>query len=238
MSDGLKSLLFALVMCVVCSALLTAAATGLKRFQEKNIRLDMQKNILSVVGLVSKEKTYTPAVVERLYRENIKRQRVDADGNITPDTAEETDALPIYLYVRDAQLQSYIVPINTRGLWGKIHGYLALANDGATIMGFTVYKHLETPGLGGEIEKNWFQKNFAGKKIIDRQGDFVSIGIVKGKVSERVPSEKRINYVDGISGATLTGQFLAAGFREILYAYEPVSIRFRGNQMGRLPGTE
>ena len=124
-------------------------------------------------------------------------------------------------------IAAYILPIQTRGLWGKIFGYLAIENDGATVSGFTVYKHSETPGLGGEIEKRWFEKNWVGKKIVNRSGQFASIGVVKGTVKDRIPAEQQINYVDGISGATLTGQYLSAGIREILEKYEPVSVKFR-----------
>ena len=95
--------------------------------------------------------------------------------------------------------------------------------------GFTVYKHSETPGLGGEIEKRWFQKNWIGKRIVDQAGEFVSVGIAKGKVEVTVPEQQRPHYVDGISGATLTGNYLTAGIREILEKYEPVSIKFRSN---------
>jgi len=124
-----------------------------------------------------------------------------------------------------------VIPINTRGLWGKIHGYLALKNDGATIAGFTVYQHNETPGLGGEIETAWFQKNFIDKKIVSREGDFISIKIAKGPVTAAIPEDQQQHYVDGISGATLTGKFLTSGFETILSSYEPVSVRFRRDQV-------
>ena len=61
-------------------------------------------------------------------------------------------------------------------------------------------------------------------------GDFVSISIAKGLLPESFPREKRPNYVDGISGATLTGKYLSAGLKNILQAYEPVSIKFRTRQ--------
>jgi Na+-transporting NADH:ubiquinone oxidoreductase subunit C len=109
-------------------------------------------------------------------------------------------------------------------------GYLALKSDGSTVTGFTVYKHSETPGLGGEIEKRWFQKNFEGKKILDKAGGFVSISIAKGFLPESFPKDKLPNYVDGISGATLTGKFLTTGLKDVLQAYEPVSIKFRSQQ--------
>jgi Na+-transporting NADH:ubiquinone oxidoreductase subunit C len=131
-------------------------------------------------------------------------------------------------------VEAYIIPIDSRGLWGRILGYLAIKDDGSTISGFTVYKHSETPGLGGEIEQNWFQKNFVGKKIVNLQGNFVSIRIAKGAVDDIISKEKQLNYVDGISGATLTGKFLSEGLQDILRDYEPVSVRFRKNQMRKI----
>ena len=38
----------------------------------------------------------------------------------------------------------------------------------------------ETPGLGAEIETEKFQKQFIGKKILDEQGNFVSVKVMKG----------------------------------------------------------
>ena len=68
------------------------------------------------------------------------------------------------------------------------------------------YKHSETPGLGGEIEKRWFQKNFEGKKVVSRAGNFLSISIAKGGAKNTVPEDRRINYVDGISGSNTDRQ--------------------------------
>jgi len=133
--------------------------------------------------------------------------------------------------VQDNAIRSYILPVHSRGLWGKIEGYLALENDGLTVAGFTVFSHGETPGLGGEIETAWFQNNFRGKKIVDPDGRFASIGIAKGKVVDRVPPGSRANFVDGISGATLTGRFLSEGLHDTLAAYEKVSANFRNNKI-------
>jgi Na+-transporting NADH:ubiquinone oxidoreductase subunit C len=136
------------------------------------------------------------------------------------------NAMKVYLYRQGDKIEGYILPFNSRGLWGKIQGYLAFKDDGETVSGFSVYSHSETPGLGGEIESAWFQKNFKGKKILNSQDEFVSVGIAKGKV-ENLPEGKQENYVDGISGATLTGQYLAEGIKSTLVKYDAVSITFR-----------
>jgi Na+-transporting NADH:ubiquinone oxidoreductase subunit C len=230
MSEGFKSILFAVVLCLVCSVLLTTANTGLKSYQLQNIAVDRQKNILMAVGLIEEGRSYEPAAIHALYDGSIQNLWVDAGGVVVPESRRSEKDLPIYLYTRDGTVEAYVVPIDSRGLWGKIYGYLAIDKDGSTIRGFTVYKHSETPGLGGEIEQRWFQKNFENKKIVNRMGSFVSIGIAKGKVGEIVPEPLQANYVDGISGATLTGKFLSAGLQHTLGAYEPISIRFRKHQ--------
>jgi Na+-transporting NADH:ubiquinone oxidoreductase subunit C len=227
MSSGVRSILFAAVLCVGCSLLLTAASTGLQVYQQKNIELDRQKNILKAVGLVSGGRSYSAREIGDLFDSRIETRWVGPEGQFVDAADSSPCGCRIYLHVEKGKIRDYIVPINTRGLWGKIHGYLALKDDGQTIAGFTVYQHSETPGLGGEIEKNWFQKNFVGKKIVDQKGEFVSISIAKGKVDQSVPAAKRANYVDGISGATLTGKYLTAGLHQILSTYEPASIRFR-----------
>lgn len=232
MSNTVKSLLFALSLCLICGALLATAANGLKSRQQQNMITDRRKNILKSVGLINEALKYTPAKINTLYADSIKRIDVDSSGRIIDQTTKKdilgVKIFPIYLYIKsDGSIASYIIPIDSNGLWGKIHGYLSLKTDGSTINGFTVYKHNETPGLGGEIEKNWFEKEFKGKKIVNRQGSFVSLSIAKGKIGDNIPKDRRVNYVDGISGATLTGKYLTEGLKKTLSAYEPVSIRFR-----------
>ena len=229
MSSRLKSILFAATLCLVCSVILTTGSTGLQRFQEKNMRIDRQRNILVSVGLVEQGRRYAPDKIQSLYAEYIKPLWVDPSGRLINESQRGESDFPLYVYLDEEKIEAYIVPFNSRGLWGKIHGYLAIENDGSTISGFTVYKHSETPGLGGEIEKAWFQKNWVGKKIVDRSGEFVSVSIAKGAVQDKIQPEKRPHYVDGISGATLTGKYLTAGLKEILEDYEPVSIQFRKN---------
>jgi Na+-transporting NADH:ubiquinone oxidoreductase subunit C len=234
MSDQLKSILFAAATCLVCTISLTAASTGLRGLQQKNIAIDRQKNILKSVSLLDENAGYTPEEINKIYDDNIKYLWVDSTGSIIKKDQEAKIKLPVYIYLKDDRIESYIIPIDSKGLWGRILGYLALKNDGSTIAGFTVYKHSETPGLGGEIEKRWFQKNFEGKKIVSRAGNFLSISIAKGSLADTVPDDKQLNVVDGISGATLTGKYLSAGLKDILLQYEPVSLKFRTKKLLRL----
>jgi Na+-transporting NADH:ubiquinone oxidoreductase subunit C len=227
MSNNLKSIVFAAILCVVCSVLLTAASTGLKTFQQRNMKVDRQKNILLAIGLIEERQASTPTQIESLYTRNVKGLWIDRKGRINTSDDPRENLLSLYVYVDQDHIKAYVVPIHTRGLWGEIHGYLAIENDGVTIRGFTVYRHSETPGLGGEIESRWFRKNFKNKKIVDTEGTFVSISVAKGAVKDVIPESDRPNHVDGISGATMTGKFLSSGLKDILQEYEPMAIEFR-----------
>jgi len=231
MSNYVKSIIFAAVLSIVCGSLLTLASTGLKEYQLKNIAIDKQKNILKSVGLISDKQKLSQDTIDRLYADNIRQMWVDLEGKIVSKQKKTENDLLVYLHQEQDEIQSYIIPIDSRGLWGRILGYLAIKNDGATVAGFTVYSHSETPGLGGEIEKSWFQKNFAGKKILDDAGNLVSVSIAKGAVKGRIPESRHKNFVDGISGATLTGKFLSAGLKETLVEYEPLFEKFSNNMI-------
>ena len=224
-------IVFALLLSVICSLMITAAAGGLKRFQVANMELDKKINILKAANLIGQKKP-SKNKINALYDTHIKEVLIDGQGKIIESHA--SNSLNLYLFQEDDQedalINGYILPINTRGLWGKIQGYLAFENDGQTISGFSVFSHSETPGLGGEIESAWFQKNFKGKKILNSQNKFVSVGIAKGKVSN-LPEDRQSHYVDGISGATLTGRYLSQGIKKTLIKYDSVSIIFRQKQL-------
>jgi len=235
MSDKKKSfknsriyvVMFALGTALVFGVLITSAATMLKEKQLENMALDKKTNLLEAAGLVPEDKKPSPGDIKQIYDTHIRQVYVDSRGRIIKDPANSS--LQLYLIHTDQKIQGYIVPITSRGLWGKIHGYMAFEADGETVAGFSIYSHSETPGLGGEIESNWFQENFEGKKILHESGRLVSVGIAKGKV-ENLPENLQDHYVDGISGATLTGRYLSEGLEETLTKYEPVSVIFRQRQ--------
>ena len=66
---------------------------------------------------------------------------------------------------------------------------------------------------------------------MDDERNLVSVTIAKGKVKERISNSRQKNFVDGISGATLTGKFLSAGLKRTLIEYEPLSEKFRKNEI-------
>ncbi len=56
MSDNIRAIVFAATLSVVCCILITAACTGLQKFQIANEILDRQINIVKSVGLLKRIK--------------------------------------------------------------------------------------------------------------------------------------------------------------------------------------
>jgi len=105
----------------------------------------------------------------------------------------------LYEVVEDGSLQALILPVEGKGLWSTMYGFVALEKDAATVRGLTFYQHGETPGLGGEIDNTKWKALWPGKSVYDNEGE-VAIEVVKG-------TAKDTNYeIDGLSGATLTSR--------------------------------
>jgi len=131
------------------------------------------------------------------------------------------------------QPEGYIIPINGFGVWDAIYGYLAIAPDGNTVIGISWYDHKETPGLGAIISEPSWQALFYNKHLF--QGEItkdtnlervpIGISIVRGKVAEVLgDSPKALSAVDGIPGATLTGNGVSQAIKEVLNEYRPFLI--------------
>jgi Na+-transporting NADH:ubiquinone oxidoreductase subunit C len=132
------------------------------------------------------------------------------------------------------EARAIVIPVNGFGLWDAIYGYLALKPDGDTVLGTTWYEMGETPGLGANITEAKWQDQFFGKKVFQEGGqgktDFKSadlgIIVVKGKVSDVYGSSpKGKSAVDGMSGATLTGNGVSEAYKESLQPYRPFLIK-------------
>ncbi|MFC1742822.1 NADH:ubiquinone reductase (Na(+)-transporting) subunit C [Candidatus Riflebacteria bacterium] len=195
MRNNLYIIFFTIVICAVASSLLALASKALKPNQEANELVDRQSNILRAAALLEAGKSYKNQEIIDIFKAKIKEQKTKKDKTIYLSLAKGGEGI-----------EAYIIPVSGKGLWSTLYGYLALEPDLVTIKGLTFYQHGETPGLGAEIEKAWFLKNFEGKKILDEKGNVCSVEVLKGKVKDIIKEEKKkAYYVDGISGATFTG---------------------------------
>jgi len=238
MHSNRYTILFALLICVSCSILLALAAGALKPAIDRNVKLDIQKNILLATGLIEDPKAHSLEALSGLYKTHIIEKVIDEKGNVIPDLVPEKpdpeiqkNLLPLYVRDDNGEPKAYCFPVSGKGLWSTIYGYLALQSDGSTVMGITFYKHGETPGLGGEIEREWFTANFKGKQIFNSKGELTPLKVCKGKIPAGLSREK-VNYsVDGISGSTLTGNGLNIFLERDVKRYEPYLRKIRENQV-------
>lgn len=133
-----------------------------------------------------------------------------------------------------SKIYSIVIPVSGFGLWGPIYGYIALSHGGDEVIGTTWYEHAETPGLGANIAEPWWQEQFYGKEVFQQspsgKTDFknanLGIVVVKGSVQNVYgTSAKAKSAVDGISGATLTGDGVTAAYRNSLSPYRALLIK-------------
>ena len=196
---------FVTTMAIVSALLLSILKVNLQGRQEFNKVLDTRKNILKTVGVL--KPGMSDSEVEELYTSKFTKQAVlGSDG-----TERE-----YYIYGLPEQPEGYVLPVSGKGVWSTINGFIALEPDRSTIKGISFYDHGETPGLGGEIEKDFFARRFVGKKIFE-DGELVSVTIAKSKLQE--PSEYA---VDGLSGASLTTEAINRFLRDDLTDYLPM----------------
>lgn len=219
------TLIYAVVMVVVVALLLALVSSGLKDIQNNNVKLDKKKQILSSLNIqldgLDANTLYEQHIVKELVL-NIKGEVVSEkmgeafviDVIKENAKAEAERQLPLYVAEVDGQTK-YIITMRGAGLWGPIWGYIALNDDKNTVFG-TYFSHAsETPGLGAEIALPAFQNKFVGKHILNDARDFVSIAVMKpGQTAEGQ------DYVDGISGGTITSKGVEAMLLKSIGQYE------------------
>ncbi|NOZ75970.1 MAG: NADH:ubiquinone reductase (Na(+)-transporting) subunit C [FCB group bacterium] len=224
MRSNAYTLTFTTLVTVILGLLVSVAATSLKDRQQLNVEIDMKRNILQSLHIPEDHSIkLSEEEILKSFKSMIKEVHINASGEEDPN-----GELTIYEKIMDGRIEGYAFPISGKGLWSTIYGYLAMKPDGKTVLGITFYKHGETPGLGGEIEKEWFTSNFIGKQIVDENDQLTSIQIIKGKVD---PTRKdAIHQVDGISGATMTGRGVTAFLAQDLKTYDPFFRKIRKGQ--------
>jgi len=209
--SNVYTIIYAAVMVIVVAVALGFANQLLKEKQKQNEDIDKKMQILRCLNVITTAKD-----VEAKFAELIKDSYlVNRDGSRAEGDAFSTDvakayadgtALPVYETTLDGSTK-YIIALRGVGLWGPLWGYVSLNDDKNTVFGADFDHAGETPGLGAEIVSSVFSQQFIGKQIF-KNGEFKSIAIVKpGKSADGQ------DYIDGISGGTITSQ----GVHQMLY---------------------
>lgn len=233
--DSVKNTLtVAIGLSLICSILVASTAVILKPVQLRNEEEFRQRIILDVAGLMQPD-----ANIDELFA-GIEPKLVDLASGDYVDTIDvnsfdaavaATDPqlgiavppdldignirrraiyAPVYLVKNGAAVEQIILPVYGSGLWSTMYGYLALEGDGVTVKGLRFYAHAETPGLGDQVDKPTWRRQWNGKRIVDANGQ-PRIEVIKGFVptGDAADVAVTIYQVDGLSGATLTGRGVA-----------------------------
>lgn len=228
--DPKKTIFIAVVLCLVCSIMVSTAAVSLKSRQVVNQKNDIRQNILAVTGQfepdmdMDMEAAFEKFEVRLVDLESGKYAETNLDVatynqrkaagspdlgvrlNNTQDIAgigSRAKYAPVYILRDGDDIQQLVIPIHGYGLWSTMYGFLSLGSDFNTVQGLRFYDHAETPGLGGEIENPRWLAKWEGKKIYDENGS-VEFRVARGYVNKNSPQAEY--KVDGLSGATLTSK--------------------------------
>lgn len=215
-------------LCVVCAIIVSLSSVALKGIQDKNKVLDKQVNILKAAGLVAPAGKASAAEVETKFAdatavvvelatgeivadvdpvalEKDKTNLVALDKTVDVAGIKKAPKRTVVYLVKNGEtgaLQTVVLPIRGTGLWSTLYGFISLNADLKTVSHIVFYEHGETPGLGGEISNpNWTAK-WSGKIAFDASGAPI-LRVIKGTVDPN--SADGASEIDGISGATLTG---------------------------------
>lgn len=215
--------IFSTVMVIIVATILSMAATLLQPRQQKNLEIEKKKSMLESINIPADRRN-----AEELYDKYIKESKVlnssgeevsgvDAfsiEMKAEQKKPENIQNLALFFATPDDGEKVTIIPLEGKGLWGPIWGYISLKPDLNTIYGITFDHKGETPGLGAEINTSWFESQFKGMTLFDA-GKFVSVQVLKS-------NEKPIEHhsVDAISGGTITSKGLQRMLYDCIVKYE------------------
>jgi Na+-transporting NADH:ubiquinone oxidoreductase subunit C len=224
-----RTLVVALLVCLVCSVFVAGAAIALKPTQVENRQLDKQRSILAIAGLG--QPGMSSAQVKDMFNGTVAAKLVDLQTGEFSDAKDPQTFDPlkaaknpklssvlsadediasikrlenyttVYVVEKDGRLETLIMPVRGYGLWSTLYGFIAIKGDLNTIAGMGFYQHAETPGLGGEVDNPKWKDQWVGKTLYNEDGE-LSIAVVKGGVDPQSP--KAEHQVDALAGATLT----------------------------------
>ncbi len=217
------TIIYIVVLVVVVAAALAGVSIALTPRQNENADADKMKQILASVHIVP-----DADVVTDFNRYITAQAVVNVAGDIIGDDAFSINVaeqskisdlserkLPVYICTLSDGSEKYIIPVYGAGLWGPIWGYVAIDSDGSTVYGAYFAHQGETPGLGAEIETPAFSGQFESKHLF-KDGRFMPVTVVKA--GQKPAGDE--DYVDGVSGGTITSKGVGEMLQNCISPYE------------------
>ena len=207
---------YAAVMVIIVAFLLAFVASALKETQDANVANDTKGQILTALGY-DKAAIDVAAVYAEKVQDNVfdggELKAYEGSFNTTYGSLIKNGELHVFTATTANGEPAYVLPVVGRGLWGGLWGYIAVSETKDKVLGTYFYHESETAGLGARIGEKWFQEQFIGKPIFGEDGN-VALTVVKAG------SAQKENEVDGVTGATLTSNGVAAMVKDGLTVYK------------------
>jgi len=171
--------LYPVVYIFVLMFITSSIIIGIVKLTEKHVKMNekiaIEKAVIQVFPEIYKENMIN-SEIHKLFKEKFKK--ISINNN--------------YYYVTEDK--SYAIPIEGKGFWAPIKGFIGIKQDKKTISAISFYEQNETPGLGAEITKDKFRKQFNEKKLS-----------LDGKINFKRKGEKLSEHdIEAITGATQT----------------------------------
>ncbi len=219
--SNLYTIIYIVVLVVLTGSALAYTSMSLKDRQQENIACDKMRQILASLHVAVEKDSVVARFGECItdsYIVNAAGERLEGDAFAVSVAAQAKlpDAerqLPVYVATVPGAGIKYVLPVYGAGLWGPIWGYVALNADGATVYGAYFDHQGETPGLGAEIAKPQFCNQFEGKSMW-YDGHLSPVAVVK-----KGQKHSGGDYVDGVSGGTITSKGVSAMLANCIEPY-------------------
>ena len=224
-----KAVIMTLLVCVFASVIVAGAAVLLRPEQIANRQLAQERQIVEILQGATVDgqalgeldagdlQTRVVELASGNYADEIDPATFDArkmvrdpEQSVEVPTAldlaqikRRTNHAVVHLLIRDGRPAIVVLPVRGLGFGSMLYGYIGLTGDTGRVVGLGFYEHAETPGLGAMIDDPAWRQLWVGKKVWAPGGD-VGLGVAQGPVVAGTPEAE--SHVDGITGATWTGQ--------------------------------
>ena len=205
-------LIISIFTCIACDKINPFTQLVPKKF-------DPEVALYRELGLLA-DSTY---VVSKDIRSLIEFKIIDSNNKIEKVTSKKafevyqknwrlskSNEIPIFEIKNSDKV---IISAFGRGQWDRIWAFITIDKKNLKIVDISIDHIAETPGLGGQINKSDFEKQFIGSTIDFTKNNFALIQndtiLITGK-----------NKIDGISGATITVQSIITSMNQDLKKYE------------------
>ena len=168
----------------IVTAVFSSAVIGISQYTQDRVQANQQLNFdVAVLKVLPGMYDPTMSSVE-LHKE--------FDEQVEKPTDQTAGA---YVLKKNGAITAYALPIEGRGFWAQIKAVIGIEPDMKTITGFAVYQQRETPGLGAEVSKKEFTRQFDNLEI-STQGKPITF--------RRPGEELQKGQVHAVTGATQT----------------------------------